>query len=49
LMFIIATISTMLWLMYGILIGSFSMIFTNIIVCSLSIVMLILLFRYKHR
>lgn len=49
LMFIIATISTLLWLTYGILIGSFSMIFTNIIVCSLSIVMLILHFRFKHR
>ncbi|MFH1121039.1 MAG: SemiSWEET family transporter [Bacteroidota bacterium] len=47
-MFFIAIISTLLWLVYGILIGSFSMIFTNVIVCLLSVVMLLLYFRYKQ-
>ena len=48
-MFLIATISTLLWLVYGILIESFSMIFTNIIVCSLSLVMLFLQFRFRNQ
>jgi len=42
-MFIIAAVSTSLWLIYGILISSFSLIFTNAIVLLLSIVMLCLI------
>jgi MtN3 and saliva related transmembrane protein len=48
-MFIIATVSTLLWLVYGILIGSFSMIFTNVIVCSLSLIMLLLQFSFRNQ
>ncbi len=49
LMFIIAAVSTSLWLIYGLLIGSFSLIFTNIIVVSLSIVMLFLKIKYNNK
>jgi MtN3 and saliva related transmembrane protein len=48
-MFIVAIVSTLLWLVYGLLIESFSMIFTNIIVCILSIVMLVLQFKFKKK
>ncbi|MBK9358897.1 MAG: hypothetical protein IPN08_16210 [Bacteroidales bacterium] len=48
-MFVIAMVSTLLWLVYGILIGSFSMIFTNVIVCLMSVVMLVLYFRFRSR
>ncbi|MBK6345331.1 MAG: hypothetical protein IPF68_05240 [Bacteroidales bacterium] len=48
-MFVIAMVSTLLWLVYGILIGSFSMIFTNVIVCLMSVVMLVLYFRFRPR
>lgn len=47
LMFIIAAVSTFLWLVYGILINSFSLIFTNAIVVSLSLVMLFLKVKYR--
>jgi MtN3 and saliva related transmembrane protein len=48
-MFIIAMISTILWLIYGIMIASFSMIFTNITVCSLSVVMLVMIFTFRKK
>lgn len=48
LMFIIATISTLLWLVYGILIRNFPVIFTNSIVGSLSFIMLFLMFRFRN-
>ncbi|NVO18909.1 MAG: hypothetical protein HXX13_04365 [Bacteroidetes bacterium] len=47
-MFIIASISTTLWLAYGVLIGSISIIFTNTIVLLLTIVMLYLFYRYRN-
>ncbi len=47
LMFIIAAVSTFLWLVYGILIHSFSLIFTNAIVVLLSFVMLYLKLKYR--
>jgi MtN3 and saliva related transmembrane protein len=48
-MFIIATISTALWLLYGIQISSISIIGTNIVVLGLSLVMLFLFFRYRSK
>ncbi|KAF0196130.1 MAG: hypothetical protein FD166_2615 [Bacteroidetes bacterium] len=48
-MFVVAMVSTLLWLVYGILIGSFSMIFTNVIVFLLSGVMLVLYFRFRQK
>jgi MtN3 and saliva related transmembrane protein len=48
-MFVIATISTALWLLYGIMINSISIIGTNIIVLSLSVVMLLLFFNYRAK
>ncbi len=47
LMFIIAVVSTALWLIYGILIDSFSVTFTNVIVFVLSVIMLILKLKYR--
>jgi len=47
-MFIIASIGTVLWLIYGILINSISIIFTNCIVLSLSLVMLYLFYRFRN-
>lgn len=48
-MFVIAMISTLLWLVYGILIQSFSMIFTNIVVCCLSVVMLVMIIAFRRK
>jgi MtN3 and saliva related transmembrane protein len=48
LMFMIASIGTILWLVYGILISSVSIIFTNCIVLSLSLFMLLLFYRYRN-
>jgi MtN3 and saliva related transmembrane protein len=48
-MFVIATISTALWLLYGIMINSISIIGTNIVVLLLSVVMLLLFFKYRNR
>jgi len=48
-MFVIASSSTTLWLAYGIMIHSFSIIFTNCIVLALSLVMLFLFFRFRNR
>jgi len=47
LMFIIASLGTSLWLIYGLLIDSFSLIFTNIIVLILSLIMLFLKIKYN--
>ena len=47
-MFIIAAVSTFLWLIYGLLIDSFSLIFTNAIVVVLSLVMLYLKLRFRN-
>jgi len=49
LMFLIAAVSTSLWLIYGILIDSFSLIFTNIVVVILSLVMLFLKIKYSRK
>jgi len=46
-MFIIASVSTTLWLVYGILIHSISIIGTNIVVLFFSLVMLFLIFRNR--
>ena len=48
-MFIIASISTALWLIYGILIHSISIIGTNIVVLSFSLIMLLLFFRHRKK
>ena len=47
-MFVIASIGTSLWLIYGILIDSFSLIFTNVIVVILSLIMVVLKLKYNH-
>lgn len=47
-MFIIAAVSTSLWLIYGILINSFALIFTNAIVLVLSFVMLYLKLKFRE-
>jgi len=48
-MFLIASLSTALWLAYGIPISSISIIFTNCIVLALSLLMLYLFYRYRSR
>jgi len=48
-MFLIATLGTTLWLVYGIMINSFSIIATNIIVLVFSITMLYLIFRNRPK
>jgi len=47
-MFLIASAGTSLWLVYGILIHSISIIFTNIIVLIFSLAMLFLFFKHKN-
>jgi len=47
-MFLIAAIGAFLWLVYGILIDSFSITFTNVFVFILSVIMLYLKIRYKE-
>jgi len=47
-MFIIASIGTALWLVYGILIHSFSIIATNIVVLVFSLTMLALIYRNRN-
>ena len=44
-MFLIASAGTLLWLVYGILINSISIIGTNIVVLIFSLMMLFLIFR----
>lgn len=46
-MFLIASAGTLLWLVYGILINSISIIGTNIIVLFFSLTMLYLIFRNR--
>jgi MtN3 and saliva related transmembrane protein len=46
-MFVIASVGTALWLVYGILIHSFSIIATNIVVLVFSLTMLGLIFRNR--
>jgi MtN3 and saliva related transmembrane protein len=48
-MFIIASIGTTLWLVYGILIHSISIIGTNIIVLIFSLIMLFLILRNNQK
>lgn len=48
-MFIIAAVSTALWLIYGILIDSFSVTITNVIVFISSAIMLYLKVKYRNR
>lgn len=47
LMFIIAALGSALWLIYGILIQSFALTFTNVIVLKFSLIMLF--FKVKYR
>ncbi len=48
-MFLIAAVSTTLWLIYGILIHSISIIGTNIVVLFFSLVMLMLIFVHREK
>jgi len=48
-MFLIASLGTALWLVYGILIHSISIIGTNIIVLFFSLTMLWLLFKHRGK
>ena len=48
-MFLIASLGTTLWLVYGILIHSISIIGTNIVVLFFSLTMLWLLFKHRNR
>jgi MtN3 and saliva related transmembrane protein len=48
-MFLIAALSTSLWLLYGILIHSISIIGTNIVVLFFSLIMLWLLFKNREK
>lgn len=48
-MFLIASVGTTPWLVYGILIHSISIIYTNIIVLIFSLVMLWLIFRFRQK
>jgi len=49
LMFLIASAGTTLWLLYGIMIHSISIIATNIIVLFFSLMMLFLIFKNRKR
>lgn len=46
-MFILASLGTILWLVYGFMINSFSIIFTNFVVLGLSLIMLIFFYRFR--
>lgn len=48
-MFLIASAGTMLWLVYGILINSISIIGTNIVVLIFSLMMLFLIFKNRSK
>ena len=48
-MFLIATLGTTLWLVYGFMINSISIIGTNIVVLIFSITMLLLIFRNREK
>ena len=47
--FVIASVGTALWLVYGILIHSFSIIATNIVVLVFSLTMLGLIYRNREK
>ena len=47
-MFLIASLSTTLWLIYGILINSVSIIGTNIVVLIFSLMMLYLIYKNRN-
>lgn len=49
LMFIVAALSTVLWITYGVLINSPSVIYTNIVVLFLSSLMVLLQFKFKKK
>jgi MtN3 and saliva related transmembrane protein len=46
-MFIIAAVGTCLWLVYGLMINSISIVFTNCIVLALSLIMLYLFYHFR--
>ena len=46
-MFLLATAGTSLWLAYGIMIHSFSIIFANCVVLALSVIMLLLFYLFS--
>lgn len=46
-MFVLASLGTLLWLAYGFLISSFSILFTNFVVLGLSLIMLYFFYRYR--
>jgi MtN3 and saliva related transmembrane protein len=48
-MFVVATIGTFLWLIYGILIDSLPVILTNIVVLAFSLMMLVLLYVFRKK
>jgi MtN3 and saliva related transmembrane protein len=48
-MFLIASAGTTLWLVYGVLIHSISIIGTNIVVLFFSLTMLVLIFRNRKK
>lgn len=48
-MFIFATISVILWFIYGILIQDGAIIYTNSFIFVLSIIMLYLIFKYRSK
>jgi len=48
LMFIIAALGSALWLIYGVLIQSFALTFTNVIVLIFSLIMLFFKIKYRE-
>lgn len=48
LMFTFATISVIMWLVYGIILGNIPIIFTNAMVLLFSLIMLYLKYRFRH-
>ena len=48
-MFTLATISVIMWLVYGILVDKLSIIFTNSMVLLLSLIMLYFKFRFRQK
>jgi MtN3 and saliva related transmembrane protein len=48
-MFLLASLGTTLWLIYGIMISSISIIGTNIVVLIFSLTMLFLIFRNRQK
>jgi MtN3 and saliva related transmembrane protein len=48
-MFTLATISVIMWLIYGILVDKLSIIFTNSMVLLLSLIMLYFKFRFRPK